>query len=63
MKPEFERADPAALAVFDPRTKACTMNCGAHRADPRDKKERQFLCDDCWSIPVAQQLTAWEGLE
>jgi hypothetical protein len=27
----FTRADPAALARFDPKTKLCTMNCGPHR--------------------------------
>lgn len=31
MTPDFERADPVALAAFDPRTKACTMNCAGNR--------------------------------
>lgn len=44
---EFPRADPKALAEFDPTTKICTMNCGPHRDDPRDVKERLFLCTDC----------------
>lgn len=44
---EWRRADPEELANFDPRTKACTMNCGPHRDDPRCEKERKFLCDDC----------------
>lgn len=43
----FPRADPVALAKFDPRTKVCTMNCGPHKDDPRDAKERKFLCTDC----------------
>lgn len=44
---DFQRADPEELAKFDPRTKVCTMNCGPHADDPRDDKERKFLCDDC----------------
>jgi len=44
---EWARADPAALAAFDPATKTCTMNCGPHGLDPRSRKERLFLCDDC----------------
>lgn len=44
----FTRADPAELARFDPATKICTMNCGAHRDDPRSWQERQLLCEDCW---------------
>lgn len=43
-------ADRAALAAFDPNTKLCTMNCGPHRDDPRDAKERQFLCDECIDV-------------
>ena len=43
----FKRADPAKLARFDPWTKVCTMNCGPHRDDPRDWKERMFLCPEC----------------
>jgi len=44
---EWERADPAALASFDPATKTCDMNCGPHGLDPRSRKERLFLCDLC----------------
>ena len=44
---EWPRADPAALARFDQRTKLCTMNCGPHREDPRTKAERKLLCGDC----------------
>jgi len=43
----WERADPAALAKFDPATKTCTMNCGKHAHDPRSYKELKFMCDDC----------------
>ena len=43
----FPRADPVALKAFDPRTKICVTNCGPHNLDPRDDKERKFLCDDC----------------
>lgn len=44
---EWPRADPAELAKFDVRTKACTMNCGPSSLDQRTEKERRFLCDDC----------------
>jgi hypothetical protein len=44
---EWERADPVALAKFDPATKTCTMNCGKHAYDPRSYKELKFMCDDC----------------
>ena len=44
---EWPRADPAALDQFDPASKSCTMNCGPHGLDPRSRKERLFLCDDC----------------
>ena len=44
----FPRADPKALKAFDPRTKVCVMNCGPHNLDPRDDKERKFLCGDCY---------------
>jgi len=44
---EWPRADPAALARFDPRTKLCTMNCGPHREDPRTRAECKLLCGDC----------------
>lgn len=47
---EFPRADPAALARFDASTKACTMNCGPSTADPRDWRERRYLCDDCLTL-------------
>lgn len=43
----WERADPAALAAFDPATKSCDMNCGPHGLDPRSREERLFLCDLC----------------
>lgn len=55
MKPEFERADPAALAAFDSRTKACTMNCGPRFDDPRSPKERRFLCPDCETVKLPRQ--------
>lgn len=44
---EWPRADPVALEQFDPATKTCNMNCGPHAHDPRSRKERLFLCDDC----------------
>lgn len=44
---EWERADPAALARFDPSTKTCDMNCGKHGLDPRSREELLFLCDLC----------------
>lgn len=44
----FTMADPAALALFDPRTKICSMNCGPHRFDPRSDIERAFLCPECY---------------
>lgn len=44
---EWPRADPDALAAFDPATKVCTMNCGPHVRDPRSREERLFLCTDC----------------
>jgi hypothetical protein len=50
----FPRADPQELADFDPATKRCTMNCGAHASDPRSTVERLFLCDECDPVPVAQ---------
>ncbi len=43
----FTRADPVALARFDPITKRCSMNCRPHMDDPRSAAERKFLCDDC----------------
>ena len=44
---QWPRADPAALAAFDPCTRYCTMNCGPHRDDPRTNAERKLLCGDC----------------
>lgn len=44
---EWPRADPVALATFDPATKTCVMNCGPHGLDPRSREERKFLCTDC----------------
>lgn len=44
----FERANPFKLALFNPDSKQCTMNCGPHRDDPRSYAERKFLCDDCF---------------
>ena len=44
---EWTRADPVALAAFDPKSKTCTMNCGRHAHDPRSYAELKFLCDDC----------------
>lgn len=55
---EFPRADPAELAKFDPSTKACLMNCGGHRDDPRDDVERKLLCDDCYPVRPKQQAPA-----
>ena len=49
---KFERADPNALADFDPRTKVCTMNCGPTVGDPRSPDERRFLCPDCVTVPA-----------
>lgn len=43
----FLRADPEKLALFDPCTKECTMQCGLSSNDPRSKKEVMFLCDEC----------------
>jgi predicted SprT family Zn-dependent metalloprotease len=43
----WPRADPEALRNFDPAVKTCTMNCGPHALDPRDVKERKYLCGDC----------------
>lgn len=50
---DFPRADPAALAKFDPSTKRCTMGCGQHAADPRSKEECAFLCDECVTVAPA----------
>jgi hypothetical protein len=51
--PVFTRADPAALAAFDPASKRCTMNCGPHSEDPREPAERKLLCGDCWPVDPA----------
>lgn len=48
----FPRADPVALAKFDPRTKVCTMNCDPHMHDPRSNAERKFMCGDCLTRDV-----------
>lgn len=53
---EWLRADPEALAAFDPTTKTCVMNCGPHVDDPRSALERLFLCDECdTTTPSAAQ--------
>lgn len=49
--PTFPRADPEQLKHFDPETKMCVMNCGPSSSDPRDAKERKFLCEDCVRSP------------
>ena len=54
----WQRAHPAQLAAFDPRTKRCSMNCGPHRDDPRSDLERLFLCDECYAIPVQKGSAA-----
>lgn len=43
----WPRADPQALASFDPSSKTCTMNCGPSTHDPRRRAERLLLCEDC----------------
>lgn len=48
---QFPRADPAALARFDPSSATCTMNCGPHTQDPRTEAERKRLCGDCFTNP------------
>ena len=50
----FTRADPAALARFDPRTKHCLMNCGRHSLDVRSKAERKFLCPECYEVDPSE---------
>ena len=49
------RADHAALAAFDPRTKSCTMNCGPTTDDPRSPEERRFLCPECDTVKLPRQ--------
>ncbi|MCP1515543.1 hypothetical protein OKW09_005314 [Pseudomonas rhodesiae] len=44
---DWPRADPVALAAFDPATRACTINYGPHGLDPRSREEWKLLCDDC----------------
>lgn len=59
----FPRADPAALAQFDERTKHCHMQCGQHSNDPRTWKECLFLCTDC-SVeprPLAAEISKPES--
>lgn len=62
---DWPRADPAALAAFDPASKTCTMNCGPHGLDPRSRAERKFLCDDCESYQpsVHEQLRESQARE
>lgn len=56
----WERADPAELAKFDPATKECTMNCGQSRLDPRSRAEVMYLCDDCLPRMPARDIEAPE---
>lgn len=51
---QWPRADPAALAAFDPKTKVCSHNCGPSKEDPRTAKERLYLCDLCWKAGKEQ---------
>lgn len=46
----WPRADPKALAAFDPATKVCSHNCGQAVGDPRSENECKFLCDLCWRV-------------
>lgn len=60
----WTRADPQALAGFDPATKICTMNCGPAVGDPRSKEERKFLCDECMPAPERKRdgwIERWYG--
>jgi hypothetical protein len=50
-EPTWPRADPEALAAFDPSTKVCVMNCGPASGDPRTAAERKLLCQDCYDAP------------
>jgi hypothetical protein len=59
----WPRADPVALAAFDPETKECSMNCGQSTHDPRSWKECKFMCDECYtkqpmSKPIHEQIVA-----
>lgn len=62
----WPRADPAALAKFDPRTKVCTMNCGQALGDPRSSAECKLLCEDCLPLPTLtpgeRVLVPYEGI-
>lgn len=60
---EWTRADPAALAKFDPASKVCTMNCGPHGLDPRSRAERLLLCDDCETVAPAPRSTNRYGVK
>lgn len=60
---EWTRADPAALAAFDPSTRRCTMNCGPSGLDPRSRAERLLLCDDCEIVPPAPKPTNRYGVK
>lgn len=53
---DWPRADPAALAAFDPASKVCTMNCSQHCLDPRSRAELLLVCDDCDKVPPARPL-------
>lgn len=44
---KYPRAKPEDLENFDPKSKACSMNCGPASDDPRSSAERKFLCTDC----------------
>ena len=57
-KPEFPRADPAALAAYVPGSKRCTMTCDAHADDPRCAAERALLCDDCETVARVEAVRA-----
>ena len=50
----WPRADPKALAAFDPATKVCSHNCGQAVGDPRSENECKFLCDLCWRVEKEQ---------
>lgn len=56
--PVFPRADPVALAAYEPGSKRCTMNCGTHADDPRSAAERALLCDDCEQVARLEEALA-----
>ncbi|MDH4602403.1 hypothetical protein [Pseudomonas syringae] len=62
---DWPRADPVALAAFDPASKTCMMNCGPHGLDPRSREERKLLCDDCeqYQPSVHEQLRESQARE